>query len=432
MDKGILVINQNNSLSSSNLFGNADQFIVFCRDNVLLSLTSDGINHGRSLQFGLKFFGWWTGIVQQSGTGTDFSDSILDTDGTESQSSIQTSIKSDQSNGTSIPAARGSFIVFHKLNGPSLGSSRDSHGPGVTQKGIQRIKFGSEVSLHVIDRVDQSTVHFNLTTANDLDGSWFANTGLVVTVDIGTHGQFTFFLLVHHKTLDTLGIFQSIGTTSDSSGNGTSLDTNGSRTVLIIGNAFATNKHFGTGTDQVFLFAQVDKESVRSWVALAQTTENPRRRSCLCQFGPKGLGQDRFKQVSNRKFTLGCFHAIGKVPSRSIPLGKASSILGFIKLGKGIRLTQSGQSLSRLLIDAKVIGDLPGIPLIGINHIDGIWQIQQNITLFRIPLLGQIDGFKGKGQIVSKGTIETQLPISVFVSKQVDKSTNDRKEGWLS
>jgi len=74
---------------------------------VLLSLTmSDDINHGGSLPLGLirMPFAAWTGIVQQSGSGT-----ILDTGGynSESESIVQTyllhnCIKSEQSNGTSI------------------------------------------------------------------------------------------------------------------------------------------------------------------------------------------------------------------------------------------------------------------------------------------------------------------------------------------
>ena len=89
-------------------------------------------------------------------------------------------------------------MLFDKCHGRALGCAGDSDSPTVRQQGIQSIQVVTQPALHMIHRVDQAGVHFNLTPPQQFYGAGFANPVLVIAIHIRTHGQLDFVLVRVH------------------------------------------------------------------------------------------------------------------------------------------------------------------------------------------------------------------------------------------
>mmetsp|Transcript_109824 Transcript_109824/g.317531 ORF Transcript_109824/g.317531 Transcript_109824/m.317531 type:complete len:234 (-) Transcript_109824:1062-1763(-) len=104
VNKGVFVVDKDNTLSVSNLFGKLDSF---CADAyaIFTALSGYSIHHSRSFQFGFKLFCWRVGIIQQGSSCSNFSNAILDSHSSKGQTSVQAAIKTNHTNSTSVPAS---------------------------------------------------------------------------------------------------------------------------------------------------------------------------------------------------------------------------------------------------------------------------------------------------------------------------------------
>ena len=151
--------------------------------------TADSVEKGRGFDVGFFLFRLRVGVVQQGCAGPNLGHAVFQANGPQRQAGIQAPVKPNQTDRATVPGAGRFFVVFNKLHGPGLGSAGDGHGPGMGQKGVECVKLVSEITLHMIDGVDQAGVHFDLTPPDHADAARFANARLVIAVHVGAHGQ---------------------------------------------------------------------------------------------------------------------------------------------------------------------------------------------------------------------------------------------------
>ena len=70
----------------------------------------------------------------------------------------------------------------------------------------------------MIDRVDEPGVHLDLPAPDDLHRSSLADARLVVTVDVGAHGELALLLLIAQDLLDVLRVLERVTPPPDGAG----------------------------------------------------------------------------------------------------------------------------------------------------------------------------------------------------------------------
>src|SRR5205085_11292012 len=97
-------------------------------------------------------------------------------------------------------------------------------GPGVREEAVERVEFGAEHSLDMVDGMDEPRIHLDLPPPDDLDAAGDADTRLVVAVDIGAHRQFALVLLRVEQLADLLGVLERVGAAPDRAADRAGLD----------------------------------------------------------------------------------------------------------------------------------------------------------------------------------------------------------------
>ena len=245
-------------------------------------------------------------VVEQGGTNTHLGNTVFDADSAQGEAGVQVTVEPNESDRAPVPSARRLLMILDKLHRPRLRGAGDGDGPGVCQEGVEGVKLFTEVALDVIDRVDEPGVHLNLAAPDHAHAAGLADTGLVIAINVGTHSEFRLVLARVEQPQNLGSIADRIPATGDGARDGAGLD-------AITVNA---DVHLRRGTDQVLGLAQVDEESVRGRVALAQAAEQLGRwrRARL----KESLARDHLEQVTPLKRLARATHARGVLTGRVI------------------------------------------------------------------------------------------------------------------
>mmetsp|Transcript_19458 Transcript_19458/g.35960 ORF Transcript_19458/g.35960 Transcript_19458/m.35960 type:complete len:308 (-) Transcript_19458:1075-1998(-) len=91
---------------------------------------------GRSFQLGLSFFRGWVRVKEERGTSAYLANTVFKANCAQGEASIKSTVKTDQANGTTIPAPGTLLVALNELDGPRLGCTGYSNRPGVDKERI--------------------------------------------------------------------------------------------------------------------------------------------------------------------------------------------------------------------------------------------------------------------------------------------------------
>src|SRR5207248_7374767 len=110
---------------------------------------------------------------------------------------------------------RRALVLLDPADRPQLRRAGDGHRPGMRQKAVERVEFGTELALDMVDRVDQPRIHLDLAAADHLDAAGNADTRLVVAIDIGAHRQLALVFLRVEQFADAFRVFERVAAAPD-------------------------------------------------------------------------------------------------------------------------------------------------------------------------------------------------------------------------
>ncbi|MND68557.1 hypothetical protein D3C80_600120 [compost metagenome] len=183
----------------------------FCRHPLfyhmiaLLRFTHGG-NHCRCFQFGFCFFLFRIGIKQQRRTGTDFSHAVFHTDRAKRETGIHVAVEMHHADSTAIPCTGAAFVFFKEAHSPELRRSGYRYSPCVAEEAVKRIHAIAQTAFNMVNRVDQTRIHLDLTTTDNAYRTRLADAALVVAIHVRAHGQLRLVFLGIEQFQDLLGI----------------------------------------------------------------------------------------------------------------------------------------------------------------------------------------------------------------------------------
>mmetsp|Transcript_100904 Transcript_100904/g.291828 ORF Transcript_100904/g.291828 Transcript_100904/m.291828 type:complete len:455 (-) Transcript_100904:1059-2423(-) len=265
--KGILEVDEQHLLPGATEIGRRDE----ARRPRQGSGARDRVEASGGLQLCLLLLRLGDAVEQQSRTGTDLGNAVVDANGPQGQAGVQVPIEGDMSHGGAIPPALRLLLLLDKLHRPCLRRAADCDRPHVAQKCIQGVELWTQVALDVVHGVDESAIHLDLPPTDDLHRAVLADTGLVVAVHVGAHGDLRLLLRVGEDGLDVLRILQSILAALDSTADRARLH---SKPLCVALNA---DKHLRGRADEELVLAEVHQEAVRRRIPLLQAIEDRAR-----------------------------------------------------------------------------------------------------------------------------------------------------------
>mmetsp|Transcript_32546 Transcript_32546/g.48185 ORF Transcript_32546/g.48185 Transcript_32546/m.48185 type:complete len:262 (+) Transcript_32546:457-1242(+) len=174
MNKGIFVINQYYGFTVTDIILRLGCRTTAGRISIIMfsittTTTNNRVHHGTRFQFRFQLLRRRTRVVQKCRARSYFRHTVLHPYRSQRQTRVQRPVEPDHTHRTAVPAPRTPLVLLHKLDRPRFRCTRDGHRPGVAEKRVQRVKLVAEVPLDVVDGMDQTGVHFDLTTSNDFD-----------------------------------------------------------------------------------------------------------------------------------------------------------------------------------------------------------------------------------------------------------------------
>src|SRR5437773_2269649 len=94
----------------------------------------------------------------------------------------------------------------------------------MAEETVERIEFGAQLALDMVDGMDQARIHLDLAPTDHLDAAGSAHPRLVVAVDIGAHRQFALILARVEQFANAVGILERIPAARDRAADRTGLD----------------------------------------------------------------------------------------------------------------------------------------------------------------------------------------------------------------
>mmetsp|Transcript_69071 Transcript_69071/g.202212 ORF Transcript_69071/g.202212 Transcript_69071/m.202212 type:complete len:447 (-) Transcript_69071:950-2290(-) len=224
------------------------------------------------LQLCLLLFGVGHAVIEQRGACADLCNASMDPHSPQCEPGVQVPVEGNVPNGCTIPAALGALRLLHEPHGPRLGCPADRDCPRVAKEGIDGIKLRTEVALNMIHCVDKTTVHLDLSPADDLHSSVFTDPRLVIPVHVGAHGDLRLLLRICQNGANVLRVFQGVLAPSDGATDRACFHANALQVLL------GPHEHLRRGAHEELILAQVDEEAVGGRVALLQPMKDLARR----------------------------------------------------------------------------------------------------------------------------------------------------------
>ncbi len=224
----------------------------------------DGVEEGGGLELGLALLLVGVGVIEEGRAHAHLGDAVLHADGAQGEARVEVAVEADEAHGAAVPGARRALVVLDELHRPRLGGAGDGDRPGVGEERVEGIEARAEAALHVIDGMDQPRVHLDLPAADDPDAPGDGDARLVVAVDVGAHRQLGGVLGRGEQGQDLGGVADGVAPARDGPGDRAGLDAI----------AVDAHVHLGRGADQVLRLAEVEEESIRRRIPLAQSPED--------------------------------------------------------------------------------------------------------------------------------------------------------------
>src|SRR5205814_2864927 len=333
----------------------------------------------------------------------------------QGQPRIHVAVEGDAADRAAVPAAGRALLLFDEADRPQFRRAGHGNSPGMRQKAVERVEFGCELTLDMIDGVNEPRIHLDLAPADDAHAPRHADARLVVAIDIGAHRQFALVLFGVEQFADPLGIFERIAAARDRAADRAGLDTP----------AFDADIHLRRSGNQELALAKVDQRAIRRRVRLTQAVENRARRIRAAR--REQLAADDLEQIAADEGFLRLSDEAG-IFARAVIAVRRQRLGGVRAIGR--RRGGARQAARRLARHLEFIAMHSRMLAHMIDDQDLVRQIEDEIALILGARQSKAHRLELEDEVVAERAIEAEMLV-LGTPEQIVERAQHREDARL-